>query len=889
MVQTYGHLQASTSASASGSGSGPSSESLPPPTAPPQQVKRRRYARRSCLTCRSKKTRCELPDEQVASSHDALPVYKACHRCRALDIPCVVWDGDRKRKPRISNSTALPPITQQLSHAPPSPVYPRDPHSSYGPRRDSTSYSNDAPQRSSYHDAAAYSTDQSYVHRDWHPSSSPNRSTNRRADLYERHRYPPEPGPPPTSDSPSTTITNATAASANTSASSSSKAPAGNPHYDAALWLDFKSSEARKRKLLSHDHLFANQFLHSPLVTLNRFITKFPSFSRLLRPEMDRSFDGQLSSLLTDENIHMLQAHHPLMVMWHPHIPSLHSLRTAYHERPKPSTSLLLASVCLVASKIAGKRHLAKHFAFHVDRIGLQVLISAPKELHAAQAFELLLSHEPSLIGASVDPSSPVNNDSAIFGQSLHSSAIAIAEAIGLDLVMSQNPLDGNNDTNDKEGDDRIRWQLQRFSLWCSLSIWRSKFTFLNSVIRPHDFSRLRHDAHLAISLVEKLRPPHGDASTEVLSDDIMFKAGIIGLAHRAIQVADFHTWLAQLETLIHSRSIFSDLEVRREINSRVDSNMASLKDLKEAKRLKLWTLGNLHSIKFLDRWIDLEFECDWTFIWQLYMRMVLPYSQAGSTALDVSHNIGKDVSLFRFMFGTAQRTYLSTESTLAALAAVPRFEGEGLEQTGLPQLLTCGYVLFISVMLMEGVSFTTFGSHDAAMREIMFALVLSQLADRLCGPAQSGGESLEKLVSSMLVQMSRRLNDAEYIKVTRSNKASESMQGTSDNSAISDGHSSAMPAQAPHLRQPVSDSSPGSNPISTPSEGWQDTSKAGPQQGGSNVHLQSMLPTSTTMFPASAAPTDPLSADNMARIIDQILDWNYLPPMNGAHLGGGM
>ncbi len=106
---------------------GPSSAASPSSPSTPsnhaaQPVKRRRYARRSCLNCRSKKARCELPDELVASSHDPLPVYKACHRCRALDIACVVWDGDRKRKPRLGPSSTSSSTAQSatIRHSSPS-------------------------------------------------------------------------------------------------------------------------------------------------------------------------------------------------------------------------------------------------------------------------------------------------------------------------------------------------------------------------------------------------------------------------------------------------------------------------------------------------------------------------------------------------------------------------------------------------------------------------------------------------------------------------------------------------------------------------------------------------------------------------------------------------
>ncbi|KAF9965039.1 hypothetical protein BGZ70_005510 [Mortierella alpina] len=79
-----------------------SAQQPPPPAAkPPAKRSKRPLAKRSCLNCREKKARCELPDLFVPSSHDPVPVSKRCHRCNVLDIDCVVWDGDRKRKPKL--------------------------------------------------------------------------------------------------------------------------------------------------------------------------------------------------------------------------------------------------------------------------------------------------------------------------------------------------------------------------------------------------------------------------------------------------------------------------------------------------------------------------------------------------------------------------------------------------------------------------------------------------------------------------------------------------------------------------------------------------------------------------------------------------------------------
>ena len=96
-----------------------------PDQPPPQKRARRTHARRSCLACRQRKARCELPDITVPSSMEPLESHLQCHRCRTLQTDCIVWDGDRKAgannalrygppastpssaSPRTTNKTAL--------------------------------------------------------------------------------------------------------------------------------------------------------------------------------------------------------------------------------------------------------------------------------------------------------------------------------------------------------------------------------------------------------------------------------------------------------------------------------------------------------------------------------------------------------------------------------------------------------------------------------------------------------------------------------------------------------------------------------------------------------------------------------------------------------------
>ena len=76
---------------------------------PIQKRPRRTHARRSCQMCQRRKARCELPDLEVPSSPLPLPDHQACHRCKTLQISCIVDDANKKVKKAASNDTPSRP------------------------------------------------------------------------------------------------------------------------------------------------------------------------------------------------------------------------------------------------------------------------------------------------------------------------------------------------------------------------------------------------------------------------------------------------------------------------------------------------------------------------------------------------------------------------------------------------------------------------------------------------------------------------------------------------------------------------------------------------------------------------------------------------------------
>ncbi|EPQ31975.1 uncharacterized protein PFL1_00173 [Pseudozyma flocculosa PF-1] len=65
---------------------------------------RRTHARRSCQMCQQRKARCELPDLTVPSGPGPLADHLACHRCKTLQISCIVDDSNKKRGRKLTES-----------------------------------------------------------------------------------------------------------------------------------------------------------------------------------------------------------------------------------------------------------------------------------------------------------------------------------------------------------------------------------------------------------------------------------------------------------------------------------------------------------------------------------------------------------------------------------------------------------------------------------------------------------------------------------------------------------------------------------------------------------------------------------------------------------------
>ncbi|KAI3481207.1 hypothetical protein L1887_56524 [Cichorium endivia] len=300
--------------------------------------RKRPLARRSCLKCREKKARCELPDVYVDSAKIPLPAEKRCHRCNVLGIDCVVWDGDRKRKPRL----------ERLAESP-----------------------------------ASSSADQE--------TATSSHSSQRR----------------PLSDGQSPNSTGRLDRASDTSSSKSSKSPfAAATRVAAPQNIDIEqlgaSDVMRDQRLLLGSQK-GWRTVSKNLLTLIGRLDSSEKYSRYLSLRIDAPpSTPDILAFLHPDKAARLEGELQVYLVGHPYLPSLSQLHSEQSQNPTRPRALLLATMTLLGLKgfedVLGSTDI-RALSNYVDRLGTQMLLSSPRDIHLVMAFELLISHEPGLVG----------------------------------------------------------------------------------------------------------------------------------------------------------------------------------------------------------------------------------------------------------------------------------------------------------------------------------------------------------------------------------------------------------------------------------------------------------------------------------------------------------
>ncbi|EPQ30892.1 uncharacterized protein PFL1_01789 [Pseudozyma flocculosa PF-1] len=672
----------SSSSAAPSSTANPPAAHQPPPQQQQQQRPKRTLAKRSCLQCRHKKARCELPDLTVPSSQRPVDYDKKCHRCRVLHVDCVVWDGDRKRKPKIPAQPPSPPAARP----PPPPQRPTpatttatsthataattasarddavDGSTNNSSSRRSDSFHHDSSNRSAaealaslYHSPASASAasprntstkvptlffePENELFRDHpsppvaqqqqqhqHASRAPSRPSsavgtpNARSPLdpaqpqAKHHPRTPQHGRP--AHAPNVTMPH-TDSQQDGSTSRPGAADDGSFSAAASFSTPFKPGERLRPGLERHESAAAQaspvkraggpkQMLWKPLTVMLQYASSQPRFLEYL-VERVTVLDAPLRAIdvtdLLDQSLcegleHRLRPY----IAWHPHMPSLTATYLEHVRQRNKATSLLLATLALLAVRhqLPLSMDLPRKLSASIDRLGTQVLVSTPRTIHTAMAFELLIAHEPALVGVTAVGSArdQASRGGDLGGENLLAVALNLCRDLGIDKSLDRyaaaiqdlppaqpgsvqdpsHPAQGRASGGPAPVDEARRAELQQLlgaaSLWLNLRMWEGHYVFLKPVIRPvRDLSRLAEQAKILICRDElgrkiptpsrtgagagmaQQQPASSSQGPSTDNDQLLRAAGRTILAHRMQNMAMFHETILDIGEALVMRS----------------------------------------------------------------------------------------------------------------------------------------------------------------------------------------------------------------------------------------------------------------------------------------------------------------------------------------------
>lgn len=390
-----------------------------------QTARRRAYAKRSCLKCREKKARCELPEESLTTPSSMTPLSGelACHRCKVLSLDCVVWDGDRKRRPKMSgapaNEQSEPSSTPVKSEPQPSRLPSSPPRSPGSLEQLAAAAARLSDQRSTYQDAPDMSPHAAASSND---ASSSREAANTLASVQFFNPTVDDVATPMSAPSPYARTPDRSRLASNTSNRDLAKS-AVDPKSQQPGSVSSPattSSATASSKVQPPGRTWTS--LWRPLSVLIDYAAQQPSFTTYLLSRIDPSIKNlDILDLIPRQTLSHLKPFLKPYLLWHPHLPSLDTMYAEHRKRPTVSSALLLSSMCLVACRHAMPLtdSLPIKLSTLVDQLGTQILLSTPRDMYTVQALELLLAHEPSLVGTSVAGSAQAERGNGLLGESL--------------------------------------------------------------------------------------------------------------------------------------------------------------------------------------------------------------------------------------------------------------------------------------------------------------------------------------------------------------------------------------------------------------------------------------------------------------------------------------
>lgn len=445
------------------------------------------------------------------------------------------------------------------------------------------------------------------------------------------------------------------------------------------------------------------------------YASQQPSFVNYLLSRVDTSLPPNIDArdLISKQTCLMLKPHLKTYVLWHPHLPHLDQLYDEYERAPTISSALLLCSMCLVASRhvMPLSADLPKKLSALVDNLGIQVLLSSPRELHAVQALELLLAQEPSLVGTKIAGQNQASRANALIGESLLAAAVSIATDMELENSISlvqqitdeiDNASAASTGLDPREHQARaasLSKAMAEASLWISLRIWQGHFVFATSSIKPIELSDLvqrtkcmigRTAAGSRIMMTEDGQPSAQNASGNFAAglddeDNMLRSAGRTGLAYRLRTLAYMQEGVMQMQNILSSTpkqesepSGPSSSEATMDALIKVCmARLAEQNEWLELLRLDFAPYVQLRSTFLLEDWAKFEFSSLWCITSMLAICAFMTGElNRGFSALDFVHAVRVDEVLRTYSQRLSHRRGFENQLVMGAFILFDRGYG---------------------------------------------------------------------------------------------------------------------------------------------------------------------------------------------------------------------
>ncbi|PWN42137.1 hypothetical protein IE81DRAFT_143355 [Ceraceosorus guamensis] len=587
MSNMHSSAHSSSASPAASIGASQSFQASTPTASGSSSLRKRGHARRTCIECRTKRTRCDLPDPSVPFSEDPLPPAKTCHRCKTLGVDCIVSQEGLKRQKKQAREGHAAGVVKSTEGAFNSPeaaargVKRKEQdidtspaaaaaHATQARKRASVATSGKTREGEDEEHGKQAAAASSLLSR--HPSSAAPPSARPDGTDVSRRSEGGSPIEGPATSGASKAIfigpfcdtISAYVAAASSDRRSASNSPldrriglpglaAGNSISGSSLTLPDLTSAPRTTRISfgppKERMTSAKMFARRPLMLLSEMLQHHEGFGSKLHLSTKDCPDDVLS-IVNDGLAAKLEPRMQTHLVFLPALPDPAVLRQAHKSKPTVWSGLLLAVLYLISEPMRESTDSGKTLMALIARDAACVMASAPRDRHAIAALELLALHIPLVLAqASCVRGSHLRPEMRVTGEGFISVAISIARSMDLHLapqevlelqkeIQALPRLSALITDQERSGYQREREELDTLlraavddaAQWYSLCCWRAHAAFADhAVLDPPPAAEGVSAVQVLCSSIASGGGGHGDVERTSRALQAIGRAGLAG------------------------------------------------------------------------------------------------------------------------------------------------------------------------------------------------------------------------------------------------------------------------------------------------------------------------------------------------------------------------